>query len=120
MTTWEYKTIRTDKSFWGGKDKTDIEIKGSSLYSDYLSALERDDMLTWDSTVLSSKEAFEQSGLTPGDIDFDKWETNNIFEIITIEDNVVVVIRSRARTIGMPDEQWIRKEVEVSTRNFKF
>ena len=25
MENWEYKTLKTDKSFWSGKDKTDIE-----------------------------------------------------------------------------------------------
>ena len=25
MTSWEYRVITTDKSFWSGKDKTDIE-----------------------------------------------------------------------------------------------
>ena len=26
MASWEYKIIKTDKSFWTGKDKTDPEI----------------------------------------------------------------------------------------------
>jgi hypothetical protein len=25
MTSWEYKVINTEKSFWSGKDKSDIE-----------------------------------------------------------------------------------------------
>jgi len=25
VTSWEYKVFKTEKSFWGGKDKTDIE-----------------------------------------------------------------------------------------------
>jgi len=25
MTSWEYKDMKTDKSFWSGKDKTDPE-----------------------------------------------------------------------------------------------
>ena len=25
MTSWEYKIMKTEKSFWSGKDRTDIE-----------------------------------------------------------------------------------------------
>ena len=52
------------------KDKTDIEIKGSALYSDYLSAIERQDMESWDATKLAAKEAYQQSSIEPSDIDF--------------------------------------------------
>jgi hypothetical protein len=26
MTNWEYKVMKTDRSFWSGKDKTDHEL----------------------------------------------------------------------------------------------
>jgi len=52
------------------KDKTDIEIKGSALYSDYLSAIERKDMESWDATKLAAKEAYQQASIGPSDIEF--------------------------------------------------
>jgi len=52
------------------KDKTDIEIKGSALYSDYLSAIERKDMESWDATKLAAKEAYTQASIEPSDINF--------------------------------------------------
>ena len=52
------------------KEKSDIEIIGSSLYADRLPAFESDDMTTWEGTVLAAKDAYSQSGLTPKDIDF--------------------------------------------------
>ena len=52
------------------KDKTDIEIKGSALYSDYLSAIERQDMESWDATKLAAKEAYNQASIDASDIDF--------------------------------------------------
>ncbi len=51
------------------KEKTDIEIKGSSLYTDRLSAFESEDMTSWDATKLSAKEAFSQANISPEDID---------------------------------------------------
>ena len=69
------------------KDKTDIKIAGSALYSDYLSAIEREDMTTWDATKMAAKEAYKQAGLGPSDIDF--VEIHDAFtplEILSYED----------------------------------
>ena len=69
------------------KDKTDIKITGSSLYTDRISAFENKDMTTWDASRKSSKEAYEQAGIGPSDIDF--VEIHDAFtpvEIISYED----------------------------------
>jgi acetyl-CoA C-acetyltransferase len=52
------------------KDKTDIEIAGSSLYVDRISAFESKDMTSWDGTKLAAKSAYNQAGISPKDIDF--------------------------------------------------
>jgi acetyl-CoA C-acetyltransferase len=50
------------------KEKTDIEITGSSLYVDRISSFESEDMTTWQATVLAAKEAYSQAGILPKDI----------------------------------------------------
>jgi acetyl-CoA C-acetyltransferase len=52
------------------KDKTDVEIKGSSLQSDYLTTFEREDMTTWDANVNAAKDAYKKAGVEASDIDF--------------------------------------------------
>jgi acetyl-CoA C-acetyltransferase len=52
------------------KDKTDIEIAGSSLYVDRLPAFESEDMTSWQGTILAVKSAYNQAGITPKDVDF--------------------------------------------------
>lgn len=52
------------------KKKTDIEIIGSALHTDRLPAFEARDMTSWQGTVLSAGEAYQQAGITVGDIDF--------------------------------------------------
>ena len=69
------------------KDKTDIKIIGSGLHTDYLSAWERDDMISWESVKVSAKEAYKQAGIEVKDIDFA--EVHDAFtpvEIISYED----------------------------------
>src|SRR3989344_6871373 len=51
------------------KDKTDVEISGSSLFVDRLSAFESNDMTSWDATKLAAEEAYKQAGISPSDID---------------------------------------------------
>jgi acetyl-CoA C-acetyltransferase len=51
------------------KDKTDIEIKGSSLMTDYLSPFERDDLISWYASKKSAEEAYKQADISPNDID---------------------------------------------------
>ncbi len=51
------------------KDKTDIELTGSALSTSKLSAFEREDMTSWNSTINAAKIAYEQSGITAKDID---------------------------------------------------
>ena len=52
------------------RDKTDIEIAGSSLYASRLSAFESEDMTTWEAATLAAKDAYGEASLTPEDIDF--------------------------------------------------
>ncbi|MDP7322670.1 MAG: thiolase domain-containing protein [Candidatus Woesearchaeota archaeon] len=52
------------------KDKTDIEIAGSSLYVDRLPAFESEDMTSWQGTILAAKSAYNQAAITPKDVDF--------------------------------------------------
>ena len=52
------------------KDKTDIEIAGSSLYTDRLPAFESKDMTTWDGTKLAVKSAYDQAKISQNDVDF--------------------------------------------------
>ena len=69
------------------KDKTDIEIVGSSLFVDRLSAFESEDMTSWDATKLAAEEAYKQAGITPNDIDVA--ELHDAFtsvELISYED----------------------------------
>ncbi len=51
-------------------EKSDIEITGSSLYTDRISAFESKDMTTWAATRLAAQSAYQQAGITPKDIDF--------------------------------------------------
>jgi len=52
------------------KEKSDIEIIGSSLYADRLPAFESKDMTTWEGTTFAVKSAYTQAGITSKDIDF--------------------------------------------------
>ena len=51
------------------KDKTDIEIVGSSLFVDRLSTFESEDMTSWQASTLAANDAYRQAGITPSDID---------------------------------------------------
>ncbi|MBI2646968.1 thiolase family protein [Candidatus Woesearchaeota archaeon] len=69
------------------KDKTDIELVGSSLYVDRLSAFESEDMTLWEATKLAAQEAYSQAGIKPSDIDIA--ELHDAFtpvELISYED----------------------------------
>ena len=69
------------------KEKTDIEIAGSSLFVDRLSAFESEDMTSWDASKLAAEEAYNQAGITPNDVDIA--ELHDAFtsvELISYED----------------------------------
>ena len=69
------------------KDKTDIEMVGSSLYVDRLSTFESDDMTSWQATKLAAEEAYKQAGIMPDKIDIA--EVHDAFtpvELISYED----------------------------------
>jgi len=69
------------------KQKTDIEVVGSALYADRLSAFESEDMTSWQSVVLAAESAYKQANLTPKDISF--LEIHDAFtpiEIMSYED----------------------------------
>ncbi|MEK6983246.1 MAG: thiolase family protein [Nanoarchaeota archaeon] len=69
------------------KDETDVEIAGSSLFVDRLSAFESEDMVSWEATKLAAEESYNQAGITPQDIDVA--ELHDAFtpvELISYED----------------------------------
>ena len=69
------------------KNPTDIEISGIGLSTSNLTCFEREDMISWSSTINSAKTAYSQSGLTPKDIDL--VEIHDAFtpvELISYED----------------------------------
>ena len=69
------------------KDKTDIKITGSSLFTDRLPAFESEDVTTWDASKKAAKEAYKQAGIEANDVDFA--EVHDAFtsvEIINYED----------------------------------
>lgn len=69
------------------KDKSDIKIAGSGLFTDFLSPVEREDMSTWTSTIEAAKQAYRKANLTAQDIDF--VEIHDAFtpiELISYED----------------------------------
>ncbi len=69
------------------KDKTDIEIAGSGLFVDRLSAFESEDMTSWRASKLAAEEAYKQAGVIPDDIDLA--ELHDAFtpvEVISYED----------------------------------
>ena len=51
-------------------EKSDIEIIGSSLYTDRISAFESRDMTSWAATRLAAESSYQQAGITQKDIDF--------------------------------------------------
>jgi len=69
------------------KESTDIEIAGSSLFVDRLSAFESKDMTSWEATKLAADEAYKHAGITPAEIDIA--ELHDAFtsvELISYED----------------------------------
>jgi len=68
-------------------DKTDIEVKGSGLSTDYLAPFEREDLSTWRAIQNSSKTAFEMSKMDTSDINFaELHDAFTILELIQYED----------------------------------
>ena len=51
------------------KEKTDINIIGSDLSTDYLPTFERDDNTSWDASTITAKNAYKQAGIGPSDVD---------------------------------------------------
>ena len=69
------------------RDKTDVEISGSSLFVDRLSAFESNDMTSWDATKLAAEEAYKQTGISPSDIDIaEMHDAFTSVELISYED----------------------------------
>jgi len=68
-------------------DKTDVEVAGSGLATDYLAPFERDDITVWNAGVESGKKAFEQAQLSPSDINvMELHDAFSIVELIAYED----------------------------------
>ena len=69
------------------KDKTDIEVKASTLSSDYIAPFEREDMTIWTGTVNAGKAAFAQAGINPLDVNVaELHDAFTIIELIAYED----------------------------------
>jgi acetyl-CoA C-acetyltransferase len=69
------------------KDKSDVEIIASSLYTDYLSTFERDDMVTWNAIKNAADAAYKQANLKPKDIDLvEIHDAFTIVELVSYED----------------------------------
>ena len=69
------------------KEKSDVEISGSSLFVDRLSSFESPDMTSWDASAKAAQEAYAQAGISPNDIDIA--ELHDAFtsvELISYED----------------------------------
>ncbi len=69
------------------KDKTDIEIAGSSLFIDRLASFESEDMTSWEASRLAANDAYKQSGIGVNDLDIA--EVHDAFtsvELISYED----------------------------------
>jgi len=69
------------------KDRTDVKVAGSALFTDRLPAFENKDMTTWDASVKAADMAYTQAGVSAKDIDFA--EVHDAFtpvEIINYED----------------------------------
>jgi len=69
------------------KDKTDVEVAGSSLFVDRLSTFESEDMTSWQATTLAANESYKQAGINPTDLDI--VEVHDAFtpvELISYED----------------------------------
>jgi acetyl-CoA C-acetyltransferase len=68
-------------------DKTDIEVRGSGMATDNIAPFEREDMTTWQGTVLAGKQAFEQANIKPEDIKVaELHDAFSIVELIAYED----------------------------------
>ncbi|MFA6252195.1 MAG: thiolase family protein [Candidatus Paceibacterota bacterium] len=68
-------------------EKSDIEVIGSGFATDYILTFGRDDMTHFKATQMAAKEAFENAGITPKDIDVA--EIHDAFtsvELISYED----------------------------------
>ncbi|MBI1935214.1 thiolase family protein [Candidatus Woesearchaeota archaeon] len=69
------------------KEKTDIEIAGSALCTDRLSAFESEDMTSWEASRKAAEDAYKQAGIGPKDISIA--ELHDAFtsvELISYED----------------------------------
>ncbi|MBD3164232.1 thiolase domain-containing protein [Candidatus Woesearchaeota archaeon] len=64
------------------KDKSDIEVKGSALATDYIAPFEREDMTVWTATAEAGKAAFQQAGIEP--LDINVAEIHDAFTIIEL------------------------------------
>ena len=69
------------------KDKSNVKIIGSGLYTDHLASCDREDTLTWEATRLAASEAYKQAGITPKDVDLvELHDAFTIVELISYED----------------------------------
>jgi acetyl-CoA C-acetyltransferase len=69
------------------RDKSDIKIAASSLYTDNLSPFEREDMVTWNATKKAAEEAYKEAKLKPKDIDLaEVHDAFTIVELVAYED----------------------------------
>nr|QBM01203.1 3-ketoacyl-CoA thiolase [uncultured archaeon] len=69
------------------KSDRDIRIIGSSFATDTISLSQRKDITTFSATKIAAKKAYEQAGISPGQIDFaEVHDCFTIAEVLAMED----------------------------------
>ena len=69
------------------KDKTDINVIGSDLQTDFLPTFEREDNTTWDATTNSARNAYSEAGMGASDVDISEiHDAFTIVELVAYED----------------------------------
>ena len=64
-----------------------VRIAASAIAQDYLAMHNRRDICTFDSTVIAAKNAYEKSGIKPGDVSFaEVHDSFSIYGLLALED----------------------------------
>ncbi len=69
------------------KDKSDINIIGCDMCTDFMPPFEREGNTSWDASVISSTNAYKQAGIEPANVDIaELHDAFSIVELIAYED----------------------------------
>ena len=69
------------------REKSDVEVAGSSLHVDHLGPFEREDMTTLTACGIAAKEAYKKAGISAEDIDvMEVHDAFTILELLSYED----------------------------------